>query len=251
MLMWGHSAMSKPTYPISLVTPVWNDTARLAVFGKELARALALSPLPIQWIIADDGSTLDAPGRLQALRDEFAAEFPAVTVHFATAHHGKGAVLREAWALTPDADWLAFVDADGSVSAEDFLNLIAHAVAHGKSVIAVRKRTATTELVESPWRGLAHRSFLWIARQLLGLQSEDIQCGAKVFSAADYRKISARLKETGLAFDSELLANFHQSGSDWLEVPVNWTEKKGGKVKPLRDGCRMFCALLRIRQRLR
>ena len=35
-------------------------------------------------------------------------------LHFATRHAGKGAVVREAWALAPEADWLAFVDADGS-----------------------------------------------------------------------------------------------------------------------------------------
>ena len=51
------------------------------------------------------------------------------------------------------------------------------------------------------------------------------------------------------AFDTELLATLNRSGSEWLEVPVTWTEKKGGKVKPVSDAWRMFKAVLRIRQR--
>lgn len=243
--------MTSSPESILLVTPVWNDTARLAVFGAELAGALAVSELPIRWIIADDGSTLDAPGRLEELRGGFAEVFPKVEVHFARAHRGKGAVVREAWALAPDAEWLAFVDADGSVAADEMLGLIARAVGAEKSVIGIRKRTASTRVVESPFRGLVHRGFLSIARLVLGLCSEDIQCGAKVFRGVEYRRIEPRLREAGLAFDSELLCFLHRDGSGWIECPVNWVEKKGGKVRPLLDGWRMLLALFRIRMRWR
>lgn len=234
---------------ILLVTPVWNDSARLAVFGADLATALSKSPLPIRWIIADDGSGAGEDGRLNELRDRFAKEHPAVEVHFAKGHYGKGAVVREAWSLGPHADWLAFVDADGSVGAEEMISLIEKAVSLGNSVIGIRKRTATTRIVESPWRGLAHRGFLLAAHLLLDLRCEDVQCGAKVIHGGDYRHIAHRLSEDGLAFDSELLSTLKKSGADWVEVPVNWIEKKGGKVKPLRHAWGMLGALLRIRSR--
>ena len=241
--------MSGTPNEVLLVTPVWNDSSRLAVFGKTLARALAASSLPIRWVIADDGSTGDEATLLAALRNEFAGVFPDVELHFAAHHHGKGSVVREAWALAPDAAWLAFVDADGSVTAEEMLGLIEKAISAGKSALGVRKRTATTTIVESPWRGFAHRGFLLAAHVLLDLQCEDVQCGAKVINGEDYRGIAHRLCENGLAFDSELLATLKWSGADWIEVPVNWIEKKGGKVKPLRDGWGMLAALLRIRSR--
>jgi glycosyltransferase involved in cell wall biosynthesis len=234
---------------ILLVTPVWNDSARLAGFGVDLAAVLSQSPLPIRWIIADDGSGAGEDKRLEELRDQFSKVYPRVEVHFAKGHFGKGAVVRDAWSLGPDADWLAFVDADGSVSAEEMIGLIGKAVASGDSVIGVRKRTATTRIVESPWRGFAHRGFLLAAHLLLDLQCEDVQCGAKVIHGGDYRHIAHRLSEDGLAFDSELLATLKKSGADWQEVPVNWIEKKGGKVKPLRHAWGMFNALLRIRSR--
>ena len=236
-------------HEILLVTPVWNDSARLAGFGTALATALADSPLPIHWIIADDGSDARDHAPLRELRDAFGEIFPRVHLHLAAQHHGKGAVVREAWALRPDAAWLAFVDADGSVTPAEMLRLIHAAVDSEISVLGIRKRTATTEFIESPWRGIFHRGFLLATRVILGLHCADPQCGAKIFRGSHYRRIADGLVENGLAFDSELLCALKRDGSTWSEIPVNWIEKPGGKVRPLRDAWGMFKALLRIRQR--
>ena len=237
--------------PILLVTPVWNDSSRLAEFGAALATALATSPLPIRWIIADDGSKPGEHALLTGLQSAFAHVFPHVTVHFAAAHHGKGSIVREAWALDPHAEWLAFVDADGSVSPQGILNLIEGTLAANTSVLGIRKRTATTKVVESFWRGLAHRGFLLAARIVLGLRCADPQCGAKVLAGAAYRRIAPDLTENGLAFDSELLVALKRDGATWREIPVNWIQKKGGKVHPLRDAWGMLAALLRVRRKFR
>jgi hypothetical protein len=232
---------------IALVVPVWNDSTRLARFGPRLAEALAARALPVRWIIADDGSDPAEHGRLAALRDTLAAIYPAVEVHYAARHRGKGGVVREAWELAPEAAWLAFVDADGSVSASDMLDLIGSAMAAGQSTLAVRVNTATTRVEASLRRELLHHAYLWLARRLLGLHSADLQCGAKVIKAADYRRVAGTLREDGFAFDSELLLALHRNGCTWQEIPVNWHAEGHGKVKPLRDGLRMFAALRRLR----
>ena len=242
--------MPGPPNQILLVTPVWNDSARLTGFGAALAMALAASPLPIRWLIADDGSHASEHARLTDLKLSLARVFPMVDLHFAAKHHGKGAVVREAWALAPDAAWLAFVDADGSVTADTMLELLAIALDSDTSVLGIRKRTATTQVVESFWRGLAHRGFLLAAHLLLDLQCEDPQCGAKIIKGTDYRRIAHQLAENGLAFDSELLSTLKRNGTTWQEIPVNWIQKKGGKVHPLRDAWGMLAALLRIRNKL-
>lgn len=246
----GIQAHPTPSVEILLVTPVWNDSSRLAGFGAELAQALTESPLAVRWIIADDGSGPEEPVKLRELQTTFGRAFPQVGLHFAARHLGKGAVVREAWALAPDSGWFAFVDADGSVSPDDLIGLIQTAVLSDTSVLGIRKRTATTRIVESPWRSLFHRGFLHAAHLILGLQCEDPQCGAKVIRGSDYRRVAGRLRENGLAFDSELLGALKRAGAGWLEVPVNWIEKPGGKVRPLRDAWRMLAALLRIRKRL-
>jgi hypothetical protein len=241
--------MPEPSHRILLVTPVWNDSPRLAVFGAGLARALAASALPVRWVIADDGSGGGEPARLEALRAEFAAVFPAVELHLAARHHGKGAIVREGWARDPQADWLAFVDADGSASPADLLRLIGTAVERGTTVLGVRKRTATTRVVETWWRALAHRLFLLAVRVMLGLECADPQCGLKVLKGAEYRRVAPVLREPGLAFDSELLAALAAVDARWAEVPISWIEKDGGKVRPLRDAWGMLGALWRVSRR--
>jgi len=243
--------MTERSPSILLVTPVWNDSARLSGYGMELAAVLADSPLDVRWIIADDGSAVEEHEKLKSLCARYGEIFPNVEVHFAKHHAGKGSVVREAWALGPEADWLAFVDADGSVSANDILALVGKAIAAQSSVLGIRKQTESTHIVESPWRGFLHRGFILTTQILLGLRCEDPQCGGKVLCGTDYRKIASRLREDGWAFDSEMLAALHHDGSRWLEIPVNWEEKKGGKVKPLRDAFVMLAALLRIRRRMR
>lgn len=234
---------------ILLVTPVWKDSARLAVFGKDLANALASTELPIRWMIADDGSGDEEHARLRELHENFAGVFPGAELHFAARHAGKGSTVREAWALAPEVDWLAFVDADGSVSAKDMLGLIQRAVTTGVSVLAIRKRTATTRVEESFVRGLAHRGYLVAARTILGFHCDDPQCGAKVIKGDDYRAIAGKLIENGFAFDSELLAALNLHGAAWTEVPVTWIQQEGAKVRLFRDAWKMFAALLRIRAR--
>ena len=214
----------------------------------DLAKVLAAKALSIRWVIADDGSELPDRARLAVLMDSFATVYPQVTLHFAAAHHGKGAVVREAWGLDPHADWLAFVDADGAVSAAETVGLIEAAIAADCSLLAIRKRTASTRIEESLLRGVLHRAFLAVACRMLDLRSQDLQCGAKVLRAPDYRQILPSLREIGLAFDSELLSALHHSGAEWRELPVNWTEMKGGKVNPFRDAWRMFKALYRVRK---
>lgn len=236
---------------ILLVTPVWHDSARLGPFGRELAEALGNSSMPVTWIVADDGSGTAEHDRILALMESYRATCPHVHAHFADAHRGKGAVVREAWSLAPQAAWFAFVDADGSIPAGDLVGLLEAAVREGQSVIGIRRRTATTVLEEHPFRALTHRLFLMLARAMLGLRSRDIQCGAKVIRGEDYRRIAARLEEPGLAFDSELLAALAGDGATWSELPVNWREKSGGRVRPLRHAWKMIGALLRVRRRLR
>jgi hypothetical protein len=233
-----------------LVTPVWKDSVRLRGFGRELANELARRKSEVEWIIADDGSGFAEKEALQRLCREFEMIYPRVRVHFAKEHWGKGSVVREAWALEPEADFYAFVDADGSVSAAEMLDLIEMAQASGNSTLGIRKNTATTKVEEDFWRKLRHYGFLTACHKIVGVKSEDTQCGAKVLKGDDYRVIAENLREVGLAFDAELLAELAAAGFSWDEVPVNWARKGGSRVHAFRDAADMLAALFRIRGRI-
>ncbi|MEJ6701642.1 MAG: hypothetical protein QNL01_11850, partial [Akkermansiaceae bacterium] len=60
---------------ILLVTPVWKDATRLAVFGAELAETLANSDHDVDWLIADDGSGSEQKAELKALQAKLEVVF--------------------------------------------------------------------------------------------------------------------------------------------------------------------------------
>ncbi|MCP5536833.1 MAG: glycosyltransferase [Akkermansiaceae bacterium] len=236
---------------ILLVTPVWKDSARLAVFGAELAATLSTCRHDVHWVIADDGSGPEEHQKLAALHGELARVFPHVSLHFANEHRGKGSVVREAWALYPESDLLCFVDADGSLSPDELVRMLDVAEGCGQSVLAIRNRTDDTHVDLSLARTVAHHLFVLAVRILVGVKSQDPQCGAKILRGADYRLVAGFLQEDGLAFDAEMLTALSDHGVSWKELPVSWIEKDGGKVKPMRDAWGMLAALWRIRTRLR
>ncbi len=233
-----------------LVTPVWCDAARLEAFGPRLAKVLAERLPEVEWIIADDGSGEAELARLEELRSRLAAVHPRVRLHCAARHRGKGAVIREVWRAQREADWLAFVDADGSVAAGDLAGLIAAAQGSRHSTVAVRRNTADTEVVEGPWRALRHHGFVVASRLLLGFPASDPQCGAKVIRAREFRHVAGELGEDGFAFDAELLAQLHANGFAWDERPVSWVRVAGSRIHPWRDVLDMLRALFRIRRRI-
>jgi hypothetical protein len=238
---------------ILLVTPVWNDSARLAGFGPALAKALAASGLKVSWVIADDGSSAGEQAALNALAGTLSAGFPAVRLMRLDQRSRKGGAVRMAWDAGPAEGLLAFVDADGAVSADVMLNLLSEAVSKSgqAAVVGVRRDSPTTPVRRPVFRRLAFSLFTALTRKMLGVDFADTQCGAKVVPAAVYRSIRPRLKETGFAFDAELLLALREQGCPVIEVPVPWSEQADGKVRPARDAWGMLAALRRIRQRAR
>ena len=63
---------------IVLVTPVWNDSARLAAFGPSLAEALRNAGMRVHWVVADDGSSAGEKDALKNLVALFRETYPGV-----------------------------------------------------------------------------------------------------------------------------------------------------------------------------
>jgi dolichyl-phosphate beta-glucosyltransferase len=238
---------------IVLVTPVWNDSRRLELFGPKLAQALSSSGLSVRWIVADDGSSELEQGKITALVECMRVVYPDVEVMLCAERSRKGGAIYQAWDACPEADLLAFVDADGAIDAASVLRMIRHACESGSDVgvIGIRHDAVDTP-VQRPWmRALSFRVFTALVRGLVGIHFEDTQCGAKVIPAAAYRAVSSQLMERGFVFDVELLLALEKHGSRIEQLRIPWREMPGGKVHPLRDAWGMIAGLLRIRKRMK
>ena len=231
-----------------LVIPVYEDSVRLAKYLPELLAELQKDEGDTLLQIVDDGSGFDERIELTELlgghsRINLFIQRPLVL----DAHRGKGAAIREGWAKSPDADYYAFVDCDGSISGAEMMRLITLARKKQTSVIASRY-TLCNRQVEMPLlQRLSGFVFAAIARCLLNFSFRDTQCGAKVITGNAYRKLSSLWKDDGFTFDCELLRSLVQNGADVHEEPIAWKAVSGGKVSRLRDGFQMLKKIWRMR----
>ena len=236
-----------------LVTPVWNDSVRLEHFGVELAKALALSGLNITWVIADDGSDNDEVEQLERLKDKFSKIYSDVVLHLHPERSFKGGAIYQSWQQFPDADYYAFVDADGAVSADELmrmLNCASDSENPDMSFVAIRQFSGSLAADRSLLRKATFHLFRTLVRGIVGLRWIDTQCGAKVISGSSYRAVSERLVEDGFVFDVELLATLQQGAWPVTELPIIWQEIPGSKLRLWRDLWFMTRGLMRIRRRL-
>jgi glycosyltransferase involved in cell wall biosynthesis len=240
-----------PKLRIVLVTPVWNDSRRLALFGQALAEALVTANLPIRWIIADDGSDADEASHYTRLCEQFQALYPHVKLVRCGVRSRKGGAVYDAWNQSDGAEYYAFVDADGAVSPETMIELIhrARAFAGERAVIAMRSLRGPHAVQRSWLRRWIFLFFRRMVRWLTGLRFEDTQCGAKVIPGEAYREVAGKLPERGFTFDAELLLALQTAGVSFEEIPISWREVPGSRIRPLPDGVQMVRALCRIRQR--
>jgi len=179
-----------------------------------------------------------------------AIETSPATVHNAERRRGKGAAVTAGFE-TLDTDVLAFADADGSTPAV-YLGTVVDRVRDGDADLAVGSRRHPDAEVASH-QTLARRflgdGFAWLAGRLLDVDLYDYQCGAKAISADAWEQVRTHLYEAGFAWDVELVAIAGALDLRVAEVPIEWEDKPGSTVSPVRTPLALFRALLAARHR--
>jgi hypothetical protein len=177
-----------------------------------------------------------------------------VTVNAVEERRGKGAAVTDGFeALVDDVAVLAFVDADGSTPVDSVADVVGR-VQSGRAALAVGSRRHPDATVRSH-QTLARRrlgdGFAWLARRLLDVQLFDYQCGAKAIRAEAWRDVREHLYEPGFAWDIELVAVADALDHPVREVPVEWEDRPGSTVSPVRTTLRLARGLLVARHRAR
>ncbi|QSQ24294.1 glycosyltransferase [Pyxidicoccus parkwayensis] len=247
---------------ISVVIPAYNEGQRLPRFVGELTRVFLERPAPpVQFIVVDDGSRPDHATLQRACVEDAQSRLTAkhsthrFTYVAAPRNQGKGSAIRLGWrGASPHSTWLAFVDADGAISAEELHRLVelsASSAGRDTDVIAgSRILMAGRRVVRNLHRHLQGRVFATLTDSNFRLRFYDTQCGVKLIRASLLRPLLDVLREERWLLDIELLALLKRQGARAIEVPIDWEDFGGSKVVPGLDGLRMFWGLLRLRKRL-
>lgn len=223
---------------IGIVVPAYRpDTARLESYLRSL---LSTFDDPVVRVELDDPGpeTLDAVVELE------------LPVEIATVPYrrGKGAAVTAGFEAL-DTDRLAFADADGSTPAAE-LRRVVEALDGADIAVGSRRHPAARV---GGHRTFARRflgdGFAWLARRLLDVALYDYQCGAKALSADAWGAVRTHLYEPGFAWDVELVAVAGALDLRVVECPIEWTDRAGSTVSPIRTTVSMARTLGVARRR--
>jgi glycosyltransferase involved in cell wall biosynthesis len=239
-----------------IAIPCYNESLRLPSFLMELANVLSCQTFQSKITIVDDGSEADDVRSLLSSIAPIIEKYPDLfhPTLCLPENIGKGGAIYKSWrsSLTRECDFVGFLDADGSTSAQEFCRLVNYAINSNEicdGVIGSRVKMLGKTIVRDFHRHLIGRCFATMASELLFIDAYDTQCGAKVFQREVFQALEPRLFETGFTFDVELILLAMKSGFVIHEFPISWRDVKGSKVRMFRDVVRMALSLIKIRRR--
>lgn len=189
------------------------------------------------------------PATMAAL-EEFRSQ-PAVVCSLADDRRGKGGALIEGLSLAT-GEIVGYVDADGAIPVRELERVYA-AVEAGDADLAVgsRDETVTGRAGQTLLRRVLGSTYRKLARRVTDVLLTDFQCGAKAFTRECWVDVVPDLRESGFAFDTELVGVADRRGFAISEVPIVWDDPGNSNVNPALDAPKMLAALGRIRRHLK
>jgi glycosyltransferase involved in cell wall biosynthesis len=237
---------------VHLVIPCYIESGRIGAFLEELCR-LSAREGGVSILVVDDGSGAEEQTKMQALIEPLRRDHPHLRPPLMLpVNLGKGGAVHTGWKAHQGEEWLGFVDADGACSASETMRLISLArttTGHERAIFASRNHILGHRIERHWHRDVIGRVHSMIVSLLLGIHVHDSQCGLKLVPRNAYARIEPLLQVEDFGFDIELLAALVDSGCEVEEVPVDWHEVSGGKLRLFRDAWRMFADILKVRHR--
>ena len=226
----------------SVVVPALDEADAIAGTVRAIRAALSRvsSDGGIEVIVVDDGST---DGTADAALSG-GADQVVVLPH----NRGKGAAVRVGVEAARGAT-IAFTDADLAYSPDQLLRVVA-AIEQGWDVAAGSRTHPGSITVRGAGsvREVGSKLINLLTRGTLLSRPRDTQCGLKAFRGDAARRIFARTRIDGFAFDIEVLHIAERLGLAITEVPVELRSSERSSVKVVRDGLRLLRDVRRIRR---
>jgi glycosyltransferase involved in cell wall biosynthesis len=233
-----------PAPQLSIVIPAYNEAKRISRTLEALQKYLECTNWTSEVIVVNDGSSDETAAIVESYRSQWAA----LRLIENDGNQGKGFSVRNG-ALGAQGDVVLFTDADLSAPITEAPKLI-DPIASGECDVTIGSRAVDRSLIgvhQSPFRETSGRIFNVFVQGLIGLPFKDTQCGFKAFRRSAAGPVFERQTIMGFGFDPEILYIAKQRGLRLREIPVRWDHVEGTTVRFLRDSCRMFLDLLRIR----
>ena len=229
-------------FDISIVIPAFNEGSRISKTLVSLKEYFDQSFPNYEVIVVDDGSTDSTSSVVLGFNDKIKnlrlISYPK--------NQGKGYAVRMG-VTNSKGNLILFADADGSTPFSQTKKLID--ISKQGFDVVIGSRALSEEgvvLKTSLHRKVLGRIFSIFVRSILHFSILDTQCGFKLFKKNAAKVIFPLQTLNGFSFDVELLYLARIKNFSVREVPVNWSNVEGSKVRLINDSVKMFFDLLKI-----
>ncbi len=230
----------------SIIIPAYNEAERILPYLWRITDYMRGRGSSYEVLVVDDGSTDATPSVVGAL----SASVPEIGLLRLSGRRGKGAAVKRGMQAATGQLQL-FADADGATPIEE-LPRLEQALEEGAD-LAIGSRALASRLPEFSVRARLYRTILGglfnAAVRQGGIRDiADTQCGFKLFRRAVAQDLFGVATVDGYGLDLELLYVAQRRGYRIAEVPINWADQPGSKVRVWRDGFLMMRELARVRR---
>jgi dolichol-phosphate mannosyltransferase len=228
-----------------LLIPAYNEEQRIEPVLREYAQFFRKRYQgKFQVVVVLNGCVDDTLGVVERV----AAEYPEIRALNFPAPIGKGGALIEGLKLAPTTDLIGYVDADGATGPQAFLDLVECCAAGADCAIGSRWLPgAVLHQTQSRQRQIFSRVFHGVVQLLFWMNIADTQCGAKVMRREAVESIHSALCIADVAFDINLLYALKRHGYTIREVPTEWADKLGSKIKLNKGALGILLSVVRLR----
>lgn len=231
---------------LSLAISAYNEAVRLPPSLDRVLPYLEGAGYSYEVVVNDDGSTDATPAIMRDVIERYPNKVRLVQ---AESNQGKGAGIRRA-VLATRGQYVLFSDADFSTPIKELPRLL-EALERGYDV-AIGSRiqpdgTDMRTLSQPLYRRLFGKLFHRLADPLIVRGIKDTQSGFKAFRGPVARELFRDTMLTSIIFDVEVLFLAQRRGYRVVEVPVEWTNAGGSRMRvTAHHASRVFYDLLRI-----
>lgn len=231
---------------VSIIIPAYNEARRLEASITALDGYLVSVPWTYEVILVIEKST---DGTLELAR-RLAASVQRMEIVGHDLQRGKGYAVR-AGMLRARGEIAFFMDADLSTPLAEMERFIARLSADPPvDVLVGNRQHARSEILTQQHflRRKMGQTFNAILRAIAGIRLADTQCGFKAFRRTAREAIFPLQRLDGFAFDVEVLLLAERLGFVVGDMPVQWSNAQGSKVRIIRDSWQMLCDAIRVRR---
>ncbi|MBI5034487.1 MAG: glycosyltransferase family 2 protein [Chloroflexi bacterium] len=230
---------------LSVVIPAYNEADRIGSSLTAILDYLQAQSYTFELIVVDDGSrdqTIDVVKATPCAKEK-------IQIVSYTPNRGKGYAIRQG-VLASHGEYVLFMDADLSTPVAEIAN--AFALSNNYDIVIGSRAISNSQIVvyQPLYRRIGAMIFNLLRDGLVGAgirQFKDTQCGFKLFRGDIARQIFSQAHVTGFMFDVEILYLALKWHLQIAELPVEWANVPGSKLRLFSDTLRMFKDLALIR----